>query len=235
MPRRTVLFRGNSFVSFSTITSENESSAHGDDSLGQADEPLTTDALGRWTAWFNKKQTRMFHEAFVNAYIDMQQKYAELESLQRKILNLQRIIAEKKDFTVQSSSSVSNLEHTQEKKGFFRKKPKCSSSASSSVSSGFFTPTLDARNPALSREVALNFSSIPYSACSAASSPVSNVSSTAEEQDIINTSHQSLESQVNLLRGKAAQLEEQIKASQTNMHKLLRTYPNSPGLGDTPG
>ncbi|WBW70640.1 Schizosaccharomyces specific protein Mug166 [Schizosaccharomyces osmophilus] len=235
MPRRTVLFRGNSFVSFSTISSGNESSAHGDDSLGQADEPLTSDALGRWTSWFNKKQTKMFHEAFVNAYIDMQQKYAELESLQRRILCLQRVIAEKKEINVQNLSSTNIPEHTQEKKGFFRKKPKSSSSASSSASSGFFTPTLDARNSATSREMVLNFSSIPYSACSAASSPASNISSAIEEQELYNASNQSLESQTTLLQGKAAQLEEQVNISQTSMHKLLRTYPNSPALGNAPG
>ncbi|EPY49322.1 hypothetical protein SPOG_04328 [Schizosaccharomyces cryophilus OY26] len=229
MPHRTVLFRGNSFVSFSTISSGNESSAHGDESLGQADEPLTTEALGRWTARFNKKQAKMFHEAFVNAYTDMQQKYAKLESLQCQILKLQRLVAEKKDLLLQRSSPLNAPGSTHEKKGFFRKKPKSSSSTSSSASSGFFAPSPDVRS-STSRDLVLNFSAIPYSAYSAASSPASNASSAAEEQQLPNSPNQTLESQVTLLQGKAYQLKEQIKLSQANMHKLLRTYPNSPAL-----
>ncbi|CAB37602.3 hypothetical protein POMI540_3273 [Schizosaccharomyces pombe] len=226
MPRRAVLFRGNSFISFSSISSGNESSAHGDASLGQADKPLTVDVLDAWTTQFTKKQTRVFHEAYVSAYIDLQQKYARLERLQEQILNLERSLLNYKSLKSNSTTTVATV--PSEKRYFFRRKPKTSSTTNSlSSSSSSVSHMNQDANP---NSTVLTFTAVPYDSCLPAPDRHTPSSASSRASETGTTSPQSMRNQISLLYSKVDQVKTEIASAQAVMHDLLRTYPGSESL-----
>ncbi|EEB09713.1 hypothetical protein SJAG_04935 [Schizosaccharomyces japonicus yFS275] len=202
MPHRAVLYRGSSFVSFSSVSSSDESTAHGDESLGKADEPLTTGILQAWTSQFSKNQTRKFHNDYVGAYVQLQQAYANLEQLKEESLAVERALSQNhKESAPSTASSVGSTR-------------RLSKHLKSHKSNG------------QSPNKTLEFRSLPYDSMteSAPPSPLRNGSSSSTLSRLLDTNRDDTDSLVSsqkILRRKVEDAEQSVSKAHSAMKDLL--------------